>query len=100
MVLACFAHVLRVFAHVLRMFCEGCDLVREQAVNKSATSAASLRGGRASGRLDHDHYFLHDFAALAAKQICRNCMTNDICDLLYRDSHRGLMGDKTEFPKR
>ena len=33
------------------------DYVRFQAVIKSAASAASLRGGRASGRLDHDLFF-------------------------------------------
>ena len=31
------------------------DYVKFQAVIKSAASAASLRGGRASGRLDHIH---------------------------------------------
>ena len=41
--------------------------VKFQAVIKSATSAASLRGGRASGRLDHD-FFLQFLAALAAKK--------------------------------
>ena len=33
------------------------DYVKFQAVIKSAASAASLRGGRASGRLDHGHLF-------------------------------------------
>ena len=33
------------------------DYVKFQAVIKSAASAASLRGGRASGRLDHDFFF-------------------------------------------
>ena len=42
------------------------DYVNFQAVIKSAASAASLRGGRASGRLDHD-FFLRFLAALAAK---------------------------------
>ena len=32
------------------------DYVKLQAVIKSAASAASLRGGRASGRLDHGHF--------------------------------------------
>ena len=33
------------------------DYVKIQAVIKSAASAASLCGGRASGRLDHDVFF-------------------------------------------
>ena len=33
------------------------DYVKFQAVIKSAASAASLRGGRASGRLDHGLFF-------------------------------------------
>ena len=33
------------------------DYVKFQAVIKSAASAASLRGGRASGRLDHGSFF-------------------------------------------
>ena len=33
------------------------DYVKFQAVIKSAVSAASLRGGRASGRLDHGYFF-------------------------------------------
>ena len=41
--------------------------VKFQAVIKSAASAASLRGGRASGRLDHG-FFLQFWAALAAKK--------------------------------
>ena len=47
--------------------------VKFQAVIKSAASAASLRGGRASGRLDHG-YVLHFLAALAAKEIIEKCM--------------------------
>ena len=43
------------------------DSVKFQAVIKSAASAASLRGGRASGRLDHG-FFLQFLAALAAKK--------------------------------
>ena len=43
------------------------DYVKFQAVIKSAASAASLRGGRASGRLDHG-FFLQFLAALAAKK--------------------------------
>ena len=43
------------------------DYVKFQAVIKSAASAASLRGGRASGRLDHD-FFSQFLAALAAKK--------------------------------
>ena len=43
------------------------DYVRFQAVIKSAASAASLRGGRASGRLDHG-FFSSFLAALAVKK--------------------------------
>ena len=43
------------------------DYVEFQAVIKSAASAASLRGGRASGRLDHG-FFVQFWAALTAKK--------------------------------
>ena len=43
------------------------DYVNFQAVIKSAASAASMRGGRASGRLDHG-FFLQFLAALAAQK--------------------------------
>ena len=42
------------------------DYVEFQAVIKSAASTASLRGGRASGRLNHG-YFSQFLAVLAAK---------------------------------
>ena len=42
------------------------DYVKFKAVIKSAASAASLRGGRASGRLDHG-VFSQFLAALATK---------------------------------
>ena len=44
------------------------DYVKFQAVIKLAASAASLRGGRASGRLDHGVFFSQFLAALAAKK--------------------------------
>ena len=43
------------------------DYAKFQAVIKSAASAAFLRGGRASGRLDHG-FFSQFLAALAAKK--------------------------------
>ena len=43
------------------------DYVKFRAVNESAASTASLRGGRASGRLDHG-FFVQFLAALAAKK--------------------------------
>ena len=43
------------------------DYVKFQAAIKSAASAASLRGGRASSRLDHD-VFSQFLAALAAQR--------------------------------
>ena len=43
------------------------DYVKFQAVIKSAASAASSRGGRASGRLDHD-YFVFAFVGRASGQ--------------------------------
>ena len=43
------------------------DYVKFQAVIKSAASAASLRGGRASGNLDHG-FFVQFLAAPAAKK--------------------------------
>ena len=48
------------------------DYVKCQAVIKSAASAASLRGGRASGRLDHVVFFSQFLAALAAKEYQKN----------------------------
>ena len=44
------------------------DYERFQAVIKSAASAASLRGGCASGRLDNCYFFSQFSAALAAKK--------------------------------
>ena len=42
------------------------DYIKFQAVIKSAAGAAPLRGGRASGRLDHG-FFVQFLGALAAK---------------------------------
>ena len=44
------------------------DSVKFQAEIKSAAGAASLRGGRASGRLDHGLFCSQFLAALAAKK--------------------------------
>ena len=44
------------------------DYAKFQAVIKSAASAASLRGGRASGRLDHG-FLLQYLGALAPKHL-------------------------------
>ena len=44
------------------------DYVKFQAVIKSAASAASLRGGRASGRLDHGFFFA-TFGRASAQKI-------------------------------
>ena len=52
------------------------DYVNFQAVIKSAASAASLRGGRASGRLDHG-FFLQFLAALAAKKSSKSGTLSD-----------------------
>ena len=43
------------------------DYVKFRAVIKSAGSAASLRGGRASGRLDHDHFCFAIFGRASLK---------------------------------
>ena len=49
---------LRMFCTFLRMFCVFFNkYCGKGAVNQSAASAASLRGGRASGRLDHGLFF-------------------------------------------
>ena len=47
------------------------DYIKFQAVIKSAASAASLHGDRASGRLDHG-FFSQFWAALAAKKLQKN----------------------------
>ena len=44
------------------------DSVKSQAVVKSAASAASLRGGRASGRLDHGLFLLQFFRRASAQK--------------------------------
>ena len=46
-------HAVREFANKSAASAASPDYVKFQAVIKSAASAASLRGGRASGRLDH-----------------------------------------------
>ena len=47
----------REFAYKSAASAASLDYVKFQAVIKSAASAASLRGGRASGRLDHGFFF-------------------------------------------
>ena len=47
----------REFAHKSAASAASPDYVNFQAVIKSAASAASSRGGRASGRLDHVFFF-------------------------------------------
>ena len=59
-------NVVRESANKLAAGAAPLDYVKLQAVIKLAATAASLRGGRASGRLDHGHFFRK--AALAAKQ--------------------------------
>ena len=58
--LSCYA--VREFANKSAASAASPDYVKFQAVIKSAASAASLRGGRASGRLDHG-YFVSQFLA-------------------------------------
>ena len=48
------------------------DYVKFEAAIKSAASAASLRGGRASGRLDHGFFFLHFFGCASAQKIIKS----------------------------
>ena len=48
------------------------DYVKFHAVIKSAASAASLRGGRASGRLDHGFFFAI-FGRASGQKISKNC---------------------------
>ena len=50
------------------------DYVKFQAVIKSAASAASLRGGRASGRLDHGFFFAI-FGRASSEQIALNSLS-------------------------
>ena len=55
------------------------DYVKFQAVIKSAASAASPRGGRASGRLDHG-FLLQFLAASAAKKHSKNHQNLRLCE--------------------
>ena len=50
------SHAVREFVNKSAASAASPDYVRFQAVIKSAASAASLRGGRASGRLDHGFF--------------------------------------------
>ena len=45
--------------------------VKFQAVIKSAASAASLRGGRASGRLDHVFFFVAFFGRASGQKMAK-----------------------------
>ena len=64
------------------------NYVKFQAMIKSAASAASLRGGRASGRLDHG-LFLQFLAAQAANKKSKKLNEKfAFWCLLYRDSYR------------
>ena len=47
------------------------DYVKFQAVIKSAASAASPRGGRASGRLDHGVVFFAIFGRASGQKIVK-----------------------------
>ena len=53
--------------------------VKSQAVIKSAASAASLRGGHASGRLDHDFLLRNFWGALAHRNILNASMVGVFC---------------------
>ena len=53
-----------------------------QAAIKSAASAASLCGGRASGRLDHG-FFVQFLAALAAKKYQKIVKISDSVDCVW-----------------
>ena len=64
----CFLYAVREFANKSAASAASPDYVKFQAVIKSAANAASLRGGRASGRLDHGMFFSYFLAALAAKK--------------------------------
>ena len=54
------------------------DYVNFQAVIKSAASAASPRGGRASGRLDHDFLFAM-FGRASGQNIYKHCKHRGLC---------------------
>ena len=54
------------------------DYVKFQAVIKSAASAASLRGGRASGRLDHGLFFAF-FGRASGQKITKNSQNLGLC---------------------
>ena len=75
--LAAHRYAVREFANKSAASAASPDYVKFKAMTKSAASAASLRGGRASGRLDHI-CFPHVLTALAAKQIVKNVVLGDL----------------------
>ena len=62
-----YVNAVREFANKSAASAASPDYAKFRAVIKSAASAASLCGGRASGRLDHG-FFVQFLAALAAKK--------------------------------
>ena len=60
-------HAVREFANKSAASAASPDYLKFEAVIKSAASAASLCGGRASGRLDHMFFFVQFLGALAPK---------------------------------
>ena len=75
-------HGVREFANKPAASTASPDYVKFQAVVKSAASAASLRGGRASGRLDHGP-FSQFLAAPAAKKNRKKIMGKVAFSTLY-----------------
>ena len=65
--------------------------VKFQAVIKSAASAASLRGGRASGRLDHGLFFAI-FGRASGQKIAKNHQNLGLC---YPSLHVTCEEDQT-----
>ena len=57
------------------------DYVKIQAAIKSAASAASLRRGRTSSRLDHGFFFVQFFCALAPNKIVKNSQNLGLCQV-------------------
>ena len=64
-------NAVREFANKSAASAASLDYVKFQAVIKSAASAASLRGGRASGRLDHGYLFAI-FGRASGQKISKN----------------------------
>ena len=74
---------MREFANKSAASAASLDYVRFQAVIKSAASAASLRGGRASGRLDHGFFLNFQKIVKISESVMREALGLGRGELLH-----------------